>query len=165
MYEIWKQYVEIYSNYRVRTKVLTLFGRDLDLLTPKYIGISLATSYIYVWNMKAVSWKLVKFCVRNKVLKNLHCDLDLWPFDAEMYRYLPLTILHLCMKYGSCTLKKKTQVIASETKCWQSSVVILTFNLLIQKCIGIFLLLSCIYVWNMKTVRWKLLKCLVAGPE
>ena len=36
-----------------------------------------------------------------------------WPFDPKMYIYLPLTILHLCMKYESCMLKT-TQVIVSE---------------------------------------------------
>ena len=70
---------------------------------------------------------------------------------------LPLTIMHLCMKYEICTLKT-TQVIVSEPKCWQSSVLTLTFDLLTSKCIGIFLSPSCIYVWNMKAVPWKLLK-------
>ena len=78
-------------------------------------------------------------------------------FDPKMYRYFPFAILHLCMKYESCTLKT-TQVIVSEPKCWQSSLVTLTFDLLTPNCIGIFLLPSCIDVWNMKAVHWKLLK-------
>ena len=92
--------------------------------------------------------------VRTKVLK---VTLWPWPLDPKMYRYLPLTILHLCIKYESCTLKTN-QVIVSEPKCWQSSVVTLTFELLTLKFIGIFLSPSCIYVWNMKAVSWKLLK-------
>ena len=80
-----------------------------------------------------------------------------WPLDPKMYRYLPLTILRLCMKYESCTLKS-TQVIMLEPKFWQSVVVTLTFDLLTPKCIGIFLSPSCIFVWNMKAVPWKLLK-------
>ena len=36
-----------------------------------------------------------------------------WPLDPKKIEYLPLTILHLCMKYESCTLKT-TQVIVSE---------------------------------------------------
>ena len=60
------------------------------------------------------------------------------------------------MKYESCTLKT-TQVIVPEQKYWQSSVVTLTFDLLTPKCIGIFLSPSCIYVWNIKAARWKLL--------
>ena len=82
-----------------------------------------------------------------KVLTKFRCDLE--PFDPKMYRYLPLTILHLCMKYESCTLKT-TQVIVSELKCelkcGQSSVVTLTFYHLTPKCIGIFPTPSCIYV-------------------
>ena len=53
---------------------------------------------------------------------------------------------------------KNTQFIVSQPKYWQSSVVTLTFDLLTPKCIGIFLLPSCMYVWNMKAVHWKLLK-------
>ena len=41
----------------------------------------------------------------------------------------------------------------SEPKCLQSSVLTLLFDLLIPKCIGIFLSPSCIYVWNMKAVQ------------
>ena len=104
MYEIWKLYIENYSSYRVRTKVLTKYS----------------------------------------------CDLG--PLDPKMYRILPLAILYLCMKYERCTLKT-TQVIVSEPKCWQSSVVTLTFGVwtpkCIGKCIGIFLLPSCIYVWKL----------------
>ena len=111
MNEIWKLYVDNYSSYRVRTKVMTKF----------------------------------------------RCDLDLWPFDIKMYRYRPLTILHLCMKYESYTLKT-TEVIMSEPRCWQSSVVTLTFDLLTPKCTGIFFSPSCIYVWNMKAVHLQLLK-------
>ena len=165
-----------------QSSVVTL---NIDLLTPKCIGIFLSSSCIYVWNMEAVRWILLKlscqnqsYCVRTKVFTKFRCDLDLWPFDPKMYRYLPLTIfhlcmklwlwklyvenypsycvrtkvltkfrcdldlwtadpkmyrylpltiLHLCMKYESCTLKT-TQVIVSEPKCWQSSVVTLTFG-------------------------------------
>ena len=107
-------------------------------------------------------WKLyvenyLSYFVRTKVLTKFRYELDLWPFDPKMYQYLPLNILHLCMKYESCKLKT-TQVIVSEPKCWQSSVVTLTIDPLTPKCIGIFLSPSCIYVWNMKAERWKLLK-------
>ena len=137
-----------------QSSVVTL---TFDLLTPKSIGIFLLSSCIYVWNMKAVPWKLLKLSCQNQSVDKV--QLWLWPFDLIMkiYRYLPLSILHLCMKYESCTLKT-TQVTVPEPKCWQSSAVTLTFDLLTQKCIGIFLSSSCSYVWNMKAVRWKLLK-------
>ena len=48
MYELWKLCVENYSSHRVRTKVLTKFSCDLDLWTPKCIGILLSPSWIYV---------------------------------------------------------------------------------------------------------------------
>ena len=58
----------------------------------------------------------------------------------------PLTILHLCMKYESCTLKT-TQVTCILVLNYSSSLVrtkVLTkflcdLDLLTQKCIGIFL--------------------------
>ena len=166
MYEIWKLYVENYWMYCVReperwqSSVVTL---TFDLLTTKCIGIFLTPSCIYVWNMKAVCWKILKllcqkqsfnqvllwpwpltpkctgiflllswisvwnlyvenycsYSARVNVLTKFSYDLDLWPFYPKMYRYLPLSILHLCMKYESCMLIT-TQVIVSEPKCWQS---------------------------------------------
>ena len=95
--------------------------------------------------------------VRTKELTKFICDLDFWPFNNKMDRNVPLTILHLCAKYESCTLKT-TRVIVSEPMCWQSSVVTLTFHILTPKCIGIFHSPSWIYVWNMKAVYWKLFK-------
>ena len=90
-YESW----ENYPSYRVRTKVLTKFSCDLDLCTLKCIGAFLSPSCIYIWNVYVENyWS------------------DLWPQN-------PLTVLHLCMKYESCTLET-TQVIVSEPKCWQT---------------------------------------------
>ena len=111
MYEIWKMYVENYSCYCVRSTILTKFRCDHDLLIPKYIGIFFSTSCIYVWNMKDVMMKTTQVMV--SVLTKFRCDLGLRLFDSKMYRNHPLTILHLCMKYESCTLKT-TQVIVSE---------------------------------------------------
>ena len=102
-----------------------------DILIPKCIGIFLSPSCIVVWNVKCLRWKLLELNrVRTKVLTKLSCYLEIWPLNPKMYRYLPLTILHRCMKYESCALKT-SQVIVSEPKCWQSSVVTLTFDILI----------------------------------
>ena len=155
MYVIWKLYVENYSNYRVRTKMLTKFRDDLDLLTPKCIGIFLSPSCIYVWNMKAVRWNYSSYPFRTKVLTKFCCDLHLWLVSPKINRYLPLTILYLCMKYESCTLKT-TQVILSEPNSWQSSMVTLTVgsqNVLISSSHR-----PSSNVWNMKAIRWKQLK-------
>ena len=72
--------------------------------------------------MKA--WRLYdenysSYYVRTKVLTKFSCDLDLWIFDPKMYRYLPLAIMCLCMKYESCMLTT-AQVIVSEPKCWRT---------------------------------------------
>ena len=157
LYEIWKLYVENYSNYLVRTKMLAKFHCDLDLWIPKCIGIFLSPSCIHVWNMKAVCWKLLKLSCQNQSVDKV--PLWPWPLDPKMYRYLPLAIPHPCMKYESCTLKT-TQIIVSESKCWQSSVLTLTFALLTPNCIGIFFSPSCIYVWNVKAAHWNLLMLL-----
>ena len=164
MYEIWKLYFENYWCQNHSVDKVQLWPRPFD---QKCIGIFLSQYCIYVWNMKAVHWKLVKLSCQNpsvdkvqlwpwpldfkmyrylplailhlcmkyesctlktnyrgktKVLTSFSCDLDVWPFDLKMYRHLPLTILHLCMKYENCTLKT-TQVIVSEPRYWQSSVV------------------------------------------
>ena len=93
-----------------------------------------------------------RYRVRTKQVTKLKSSLDLWPFDPKMYKYLPLTILHPCMKYERCTLKT-TQVIVSEAKCWQSSVVTLTpkyyFDPKIYRC-------PSICVWNIKFVGWEI---------
>ena len=71
-------------------------------------------------------------------------------FGIQMYRYnLPFSILHLCMKYESCTLKV-TLVIVSETKVLTKFSCDLDLWPFDSKCI--FLSASCIYVWNMKAV-------------
>ena len=152
MYEI--QCMNTISRKRVdKLQFLTL---TYDLLTPKCIGIFLSPLCIYVYKIRAVHWKLPKLSCQNKSVDKVQLKPWPWPFDPKMYRFLSLIILHLCLKYESCMLKT-TQVIVSEPKCWQSSVVTLIFDLLALKCIGIFLSSSCIYVCNMKTV-WKLLK-------
>ena len=95
------------------------FRCDLDLWTPKCIGIFLSPSCIYVWNMKAVHWKLLKLLCQNQSVDKV----PLWPWPLTFWPhnvwYLPLPILHICMKYECCTLKI-TQVIVSEPKCWQT---------------------------------------------
>ena len=87
-------------------------------------------------------WKLyvenyIKLLCQNQVLTKFSCYLT---FDLKMYGYIPLTILHLCIKYESYRMKL-TQDTVSEPKCWQSSAVTLTL-----KCISIFLSPSCICV-------------------
>ena len=71
-------------------------------------------------------------------------QVQLWAlaFDPKRYRYLTVTILHLCMKYESCTLRT-TQVIVSEPKCWQTSVVTLTFDLKMYRCLPLTILHLC----------------------
>ena len=86
-------------------------------LTPKCVCIFLSPSCIYVWNMKAVRWKLVKLLFQNQIVDKV--QLWPWPFHPKMYRYIPLCILHLWMKCESWTLKT-TQVIVSEPKCWRT---------------------------------------------
>ena len=137
MYEIWKCTLKT-TSHCVRTKVLTNFRCDLDLWTPKCIGISILPSCVYVWNMKAVRWKLLKLSCQHQNIDKV--PLRPWPLDQNIYRDIPFAILHLCMNYESCALKT-TQVIVSEPKCWQSSIVTLTFHLLTPKCIGIFFFL------------------------
>ena len=81
------------------------------------------------------------------------CDLGLWSFDLKMYKYLPLTILHHSMY--EISILKTIKAIASEPNFWQRAVCDL--DLWTQKCIGIFLYPSLIYmyVWDMKAECWK----------
>ena len=104
---------------------VTFFVITFDPLTSKCKGTFFSPSCIYVWNMKAVRWKLLKLLCQNQSVDKV--QLWPWPLDPKMYRHLPFAILYLCMTYESCTLKT-TQVIESEPKCWQSSVVTLTFD-------------------------------------
>ena len=105
--------------------------------------------------MKAVREKLHKLSFQNQSVGIV----QLWPWPLtlrpKMYRYLPRTILHLCMIYESCPLKT-TQVIVSEvlTK-FRCDLDLWPFN---PKMFRYLSLTSCIYIWNMKAVRWKLLK-------
>ena len=55
--------------YCVRIKVLSNDSCFFDLWTPKYIGIFVSPSCIYVWNMKTVSWQLLKLSCQNQSVK------------------------------------------------------------------------------------------------
>ena len=159
MYKIWKLYVKTYLSYRVRTKVLTklsLWPWPLKNKMYRYLPLT-------------ILHQCTKFMKTTQVIVQSQSvdKVQLWPwpltFWPQMYRYLPLTILHLCMKYENCMLKT-TQVIMSEPKCWPSSLVTLTFYPKMHRYLPLtilhlcFLSLSCIYVWNMKDLRWKLLQ-------
>ena len=119
MYEILKLYVENYSSNRVRTKVLIKFCCDLYLWIPKCISIFLSPSCIYVCNMKAVRWKLLKLSSQNQSVDKVL--LWPWPLDPKYIFLSPSWSI-----YESHMLKT-TQVIVSEPKCWQNSFVTLTF--------------------------------------
>ena len=135
-----------------QSSVVTL---TFDILRPKRLSIIVSPSCINVWNMKAIRWKLLKLWCQNQSVDKA----PLWPrpFDPKMYRYLPLTILHLGMKYQSCTLKT-SQVIVLVPKCRQSSVVTLTFDPKMYGNHRLTILHLCMK--NMKAVLWKLLKSL-----
>ena len=111
----------------ISPKVLTIFSCDLDLWTPKciFIGIFLSPSCIFVWNVIDVRWKLLKLSCQNQSVDKV--QLWPWPLDPKMYRYLPLAIMHLCMKYESCMLKT-TQVIVSEPVLTKFSLDLLILN-------------------------------------
>ena len=114
MYEIWKLYVENYPSYPNiaseprcwQSSVVTLTFENVKVHFSHY----LATMY-EIWKLYVENYS--NYRAITKVLTKFRCDLILWPFDPKMYRYLPLAILHLCMKYESCTLKT-TQVIVSD---------------------------------------------------
>ena len=156
MYKIWKLYVKTYLSYRVRTKVLTklsLWPWPLKNKKYRYLPLTILHQCTKYENYPS-------YCSEPKCWQSSVVTLT---FGPQMYRYLPLTILHLCMKYENCMLKT-TQVIMSEPKCWPSSLVTLTFYPKMHRYLPLtilhlcFLSLSCIYVWNMKDVRWKLLQ-------
>ena len=92
-----------------QSSVVTL---TIDLLTPKCIGTFPLQPSIYVWNMKAVRWTLLKWSCQNQSVDKV--PLWLWPFDPKMFRYRPLTILHLCMKYESCTFTLDTRPTSNQ---------------------------------------------------
>ena len=141
MYELSKLYVENYSRYCVKNQSVDkvpfwpwpLDPKKYRYLPPtilhlciKYQSCMLKTSMYEI--LKLYHKNCTSYRVRTKVVIKFTCDLDLWPFGLKMYICLPLTILHLCMKYQSCMLKT-THVIVSEPKCWQTTVMTLTFDL------------------------------------
>ena len=103
MYEIWKLFVENHSSYRVRTKVLRTFRCDLDLLTPKCIVILLSPPCVYVWNTKAVRWKLLKLSWQNQSVEGQtdkpdSCRARWWrgPDNNVTYSWPRFTVCNVC---------------------------------------------------------------------
>ena len=86
--------------------------------------------------MKAVCLKLLKLSCQNQSVDKV----QLWPltFYPKMYRYFPLTIMHLCMKYKSCMLKLLKLLCQN-----QSSVVTLTFDLKMYRYLTLTILHLC----------------------
>ena len=185
--------------------MLRYLSRTLLHLYMKYESCMLKTTQVIVSEQKCwLSLVVTFYCVRTKVLTKFSCDLHRWSIYPKLYMYLPFTILHLRIKYESCTLNT-TQFIVSEQKCWLSkfscdlhlwpidpkmyrylSLTILHPKLVCNCCVievfgGVFVLsirfwifcwyrgfchrtesdlLLSLYLWNMKAVRWKLLKLL-----
>ena len=96
-YKKWKLYIEKYSSFCVKLMCFLSF-----------------------W-----PWPLTPKCYRVKTSVG-RTRLLPWPLNPKLNRYLWLIILHICMKYESFMLKT-TQVIVSESKCWQCSVCDLDF--------------------------------------
>lgn len=91
-------------------------------------------------------------------------DLDLEPCKLWFYtcRHDPRNILHQHIEYRGCSLKT-CWTIASKQKCSYFAIcrsLILLFDLVCSKFIGMLLSLFCTCVWNMKTVDWKLFQLL-----
>ena len=150
---VWNLYIKAYLSYRVRTKALTKLSLwHWPLNHKKYRYLHLVNLHLCI-NMKALPWKLLNLSCQKQSADKVNLWPWLWPFDPKLFRYLPLTILHLCTKYESFSLKT-SQVILSEPKCWQNSVV--TFDILTPKCLGTMSILHpCM---KYETVCWKLLK-------
>ena len=153
MYEIWKVYVESYSSYRVRTKVLTKFSCDLDLwpFDPRiYRYFSLTILYLCM-KYERCTLKVTQVIVSEpKFWQSSVVTLTFWPQNvwvssshhpASMYEIWKLYIEN----YSIYCVRTK---VLTKFRC--------DLDLLIPKCIGIFLSPPCIYVWNMTAVRWKL---------
>ena len=111
------------SSYRVRTKLLSVDNAQLwpwpSTFWLKHVLVSSfhhPASMHYKWKLYVQHYMYSNYSVRTKVLTKFSCDLDLWPLDHKMYRYLPLTILNLCMKYEISTFET-TLVFESEPKC------------------------------------------------
>ena len=114
-FTFWPHFVENYLSYFVRTKYC-----QSSVVTLTFELQNLSLPCIYIWNMKAVNWKILKLLCQNQSVDKV----QLWPrplnLDIKVYRYLLLAILHLCMKYESCATLKTTQVNVSDPKCWQT---------------------------------------------
>ena len=126
-----------------QSSVVTL---PFDLLTPKCICIFLLPSYIYVWNMKAVRWKLVQLSCQNQSVDKVQLwpwPLNFWPKNVSNMKVVSWKLLKLLCQNQTVD---KVQLSPWPLTFWP------------QKCTGIFLPPSYIYVWNMKAVRWKLVK-------
>ena len=105
IYEVWKLHTETYSSYRVRTKELTKFSWDLDLWTPQCLGICPSPSCIYVWNIKAVRWKLLKLWCQNQIVDKV--PLWLWPVTFWPQNKSVSSSRHPASMYEICTLYVK----------------------------------------------------------
>ena len=137
-----------------------------------YIRIFLSPSHSYVWNLKTVRWTLLKLSCQNQSVNKV--QLWTWPFDPKMYRCLSPSCIYvwniIVVRWKFIMLLCQNQSVDEvflwpwPLNFWPKNVKVssshsdLSPSCIYPKCIGYFLSLSCIYLWNMKAVRWKLLK-------
>ena len=126
---------------------------NFDPRTSKCKGTFLSPSCIYVWNMNAVCWKFLQLFCQNQSLDKV--PLCPWPLNPQMSMYLPLTILHLCMKYEKLYVENYSSYRVRTKGLTMFRCDLDHFT---PKCKGIFLSPSCIYVCKLyveKLLRYR----------
>ena len=76
---------------------LTPWPMTIYPLTQMLRYLPLTIRHLFM-KFESLSWKLIKLSCQNQSVDKVSLDLDLWPLDTKIYRHLPLTILHQCMK-------------------------------------------------------------------
>ena len=85
-YEVWKFWVKGYSSYWAETdfNLRVTVTLTFDLLTPKSLGFFNLIRAITLWSLKALALMVPELLSGNGFHSFGHCDLDLWPTEANI---------------------------------------------------------------------------------
>ena len=94
--------------------IIKKLPHDLDLLTPKSIGLILDSWAASVWNFMTIGGLQSQLWSGNHLQLTMPHDLNLWPFDPEINRAHPWLMGSKCMKFHDYMWITKS-VIVQET--------------------------------------------------
>ena len=114
-------------------------------------GHILGSWWVFVWSFPLIGAKGTQLCDINHFQLSKHSDLDLWTQKSIGLDSWTLSLYEIRCSKG----KQLENWHSQRGPRWGHVTMTLTFDLLTLKSISVFLSLSSICVWSLKSLGWK----------